>query len=446
MSQSPLNGVLDLYSQAVPKQFFEQLEIDLGLLPRQRIFTLPLVVWLMISQRLNAKATLSTAVQQVVHHRPQSLLSHHKRILAGTVSCHTGAYSDARQAMPVVVTEKVADRVLNHLLLATSREALPGWARQVFILDGSTLEMPHTAELVAAYPPDPKSHWPTLTVLVAQELTTGLAQRPCWGPMYGKKAVSEQALTEQILDRFPDHSVLLGDINFGVFSVAFATKQRGHDLLVRLQSNRAGAVAHGWNLEPGLDQQVCWRPSTYERKRHPELPPDACVNGRVIAQQVTASDGSNVTLYLFTTLSLTVPQLVQLYGQRWNVETDLRSLKRTINLQVLRCHSVDMIAKELVLAIVGYNLVRAVMNAAAERHQLDPRRLSFSRCQDVVLAALPGLDEAPTQPERQARLLRMFKLVASCKLPDRSQRPSTPRKLWGHGCKFLKHKVIKPPG
>jgi putative transposase len=348
--------------------------------------------------------------------------------------------------MPVGVTEKVADRVLNHLLLETSRAALPGWSRQVFILGGSTLEMPHTADLVAAYPPDPKSHWPVLTVLVAQELTTGLAQRPCWGPMYGKKSVSEQALTEQILDRFPDHSVLLGDINFGVFSVAFATARRGHDVLVRLQPHRAAVVASGYNLQPGLDQQVCWQPSTFERKRHPELPPDACVQGRVIAEQVTASDGSRVTLYLFTTLTLTVTQLLQLYGQRWNVETDLRSLKRTINLQVLRCHSVDMVAKELVLAIVGYNLVRAVMNAAAQQHQLNPRRLSFSRCQDVVLAALPGLDDAPSPTERQARLLRMLKLVASCKLPDRSRRPSTPRKLWGHGCKFHKHKVIKPSG
>jgi len=121
------------------------------------------------------------------------------------------------------------------------------------------------------------------------------------------------------------------------------------------------------------------------------LPADACVRGRFIVQQVTASDGSSVTLYLFTTLELTVEQLVQLYGQRWNVETDLRSLKRTVDLQVLRCKSADMIAKELVLAIVGYNLVRAVMNAAAEEYKLDPRRLSFSRSQDVVNAALPRL-------------------------------------------------------
>jgi hypothetical protein len=435
-----LSGVLDLYGEAVPEQFFDQLERDLGRPVRQRVFTLALVTWLMISQRLDPKATLSTAVQQVAQRQPQALLSKHKRILEGTVSCHTGAYSDARQAMPVVVAEKVADRVLDHLT-QSRREALPGWNRRVFILDGSCLEMPHTAELVEAYPPDPKSHWPVLRILVAQELTTALAERPCWGPVYGPKAVSEQALTEQILDRLPHHSVLMGDINFGVFSVVFAAIRRGHDILLRLQPNRAGVVGRGLSLQSGLDQQVCWRPSAYERKQHPDLPADACVRGRLIVQQVTASDGSSVTLYLFTTLPLTVEQLVQLYGRRWNVETDLRSLKRTVGLQVLHCKSADMIAKELVLAIVGYNLVRAVMNAAAEEYKLDPRRLSFSRSQDVVNAALPGLAAAATPAEYRAGLRRTLRLVASCKLPDRSGRRSTPREVWGHGCKFSKRKV-----
>lgn len=240
-------GILDLFIQAVPNSFFERLQRELGLSSRQRIFTLPLVVWLMISQRLNSKATLSTVVQQVVQKQPQPLLSDHKRILQSTVSCHTGAYSDARQAMPGVVTERVADQVLDHLM-RTQREALPGWTRRVFVLDGTSLEMPHTPDLVEAYPPHPKSHWPVLLMLVAQELTTGLAERPCWGPMYGPNAVSEQALTEQILGRLPDRSVLMGDINFGVFSVAFAATRRHHDVLLRLQPSRAAALGRGLNL------------------------------------------------------------------------------------------------------------------------------------------------------------------------------------------------------
>ena len=442
-SPGQLSGILDLFGQAVPIQFFEQLQRGLGLPVRQRVFTLPLVVWLMISQRLNPKATLSTAVQQVVQGPPKQLLPNHKRIREGSVGCHTGAYSDARQAIPVAVAEAVADRVSDHLM-KTCREALPGWNRRVFILDGSSLEMPHTTDLVDAYPPDAKSHWPVLRILVAQELTTGLAQRPCWGPMYGPEAVSEQALTEQILDRIPHQSVFMGDINFGVFTVAFATTRRGHDVLLRLQPSRAAVVGRGLALQSGLDQEVCWRPSAYERKHHPELPAAASVRGRFIVQEVAASDGSRVTLYLFTTLGLTAEQLVQLYGQRWHVETDLRALKRTVDLQVLHCQSVDMIAKELVLAIVGYNLVRAVMNAAAEEYGLNPRRLSFSRSQDVVNAALPGLEATTTPAEYQSKLRRLLQLVASCKLPDRGKRPSTPRAVWGHGCKFAKRKVKTP--
>src|ERR1019366_5544012 len=186
MSPDKLCGVLDLYREAVPECFFQQLQQELHLPVRQRIFSLPLVIWLMISQRLDRKATLSTAVQQVVQQRPRTLLSDHKRLREGTVSCHTGAYSDARREMPLLVAEKVADCVLGHLM-PSRREALPGWNRRVFILDGTSLEMPHTTELVKAYPPGHKSHWPVLRMLVAQDLTTGLAQRPCWGPMYGPR-------------------------------------------------------------------------------------------------------------------------------------------------------------------------------------------------------------------------------------------------------------------
>jgi hypothetical protein len=447
LSPACLSGIIDLYRQAAPEEFFQQLEKELKLPARKRIFQLPLVVWMMIMQRLDGKATLSTAVQQVVEQRPQSLLSEHKRIREKTVSSYTGAYSDARQAMPVKVAEKVADRVLEHLLLPARRQALPGWDRRVLVLDGSTLEMPHTPELVKAYPPASNqqgaSHWPVMRLLVAHELTTGLAERPCWGPMYGPGAVSEQSLTERLLERL-EPSVLMGDINFGVFSVAFAAAQRGHDLLLRLQPNRAGVVGRGLPLTSGTDREVCWRPSAWDRQHHPELPADACVRGRFVVQQVTTSAGTSVTLYLFTTLTLAVEQLLQLYGQRWKVETDLRSLKQTLKLQVLRCHSVDMIAKELILAIVGYNLVRAVMSVAAEQNQLDPRRLSFSRCQDVVNAALPGLDAAPTEAEYQVRVARMLKRVASCKLSDRSRRPATPRQVWGHARKFPKRKVNAP--
>ena len=63
---------------------------------------------------------------------------------------------------------------------------------------------------------------------------------------------------------------------------------------------------------------------------------------------------------------------------RWNVETDLRSLKRTVGLHQLNCKSPDVVENELLLAIAAYNPVRAVMCLAARRAHITPRQLSFS--------------------------------------------------------------------
>jgi hypothetical protein len=60
---------------------------------------------------------------------------------------------------------------------------------------------------------------------------TGLAMRPIWGPMYGPKAVSEQGLLEETIDRLPDGSMVIGDANSGVFSVAWTATRHGHPVL-----------------------------------------------------------------------------------------------------------------------------------------------------------------------------------------------------------------------
>src|SRR6266536_1644562 len=60
VSPAYLSGILDLFQQAVPEQFFQQLEKQLGRPSRRRIFTLPLVIWLMIGHRVEPNTTLSS--------------------------------------------------------------------------------------------------------------------------------------------------------------------------------------------------------------------------------------------------------------------------------------------------------------------------------------------------------------------------------------------------
>jgi hypothetical protein len=71
-------------------------------------------------------------------------------------------------------------------------------------------------------------------------------------------------------------------------------------------------------------------------------------------------------------------ELAALYARRWEVETNLRHLKQTLGMDVLRTKTVDGIEKELVMFAIAYNLVRVVMLESALRQGVDPGQISFA--------------------------------------------------------------------
>ena len=119
-------------------------------------------------------------------------------------------------------------------------------------------------------------------------------------------------------------------------------------------------------------------------------------------------------------------------------QVDLRSLKQTVHLHSLRSTTPDMADKELILGVTAYNFVRAAIWAAARAANLNPRRISFSRAQDVVNACLPNLQAARTEQEYAIELERMLRRIAQCKLPQTRHRPSYPRAVWPRGSAFPK--------
>lgn len=425
-----------LFQRVAPASFFEALCQRYNLAFRNGIYTLSVVVWLMIFQRLEGKRTLAAAVQSLVQDAPPAVLSDCKRVREGKISCGTGGYCQARQKLPKQVAMDVADHIFERL----GGEMQEGWAglkRPIFLIDGSSLRLPHTKELVRAFPPGKNqhgaNHWPVLKVVVFHDVYSGLAMRPSWGPMYGKQAVSEQALAEESLARLPADAVVMTDCNFGIFAFAHAVQASGRAMILRLTKERAEKIL-GQVLVEGIDQEVVWEPSRWDRTAHPSLPAQARVKGRLIVCKNPSREGE--WLYLFTNLDLPRQEIVDMYKLRWNVETDLRSLKRTVGLAELSSTGVEMAEKELLLAVVAYNLVRAVMCMAAKQAGVVPRKLSFSRVQDVVHAALAGLCQATTETEFQQRMDRMLHYAAQCKLPNRSRPRSYPREVWGRGGSF----------
>jgi hypothetical protein len=441
----PKSSVLfGLFGRAVPDQFFDQLQERLGVRARG-IYTLTVVVWLMLWQRLEDRGTLAFAVQQVVQGALGNLLPPDKRVREERVSCNTGALSRARKRLPVEVAEAVCDEVFGCLVKPYEATAL---VQNMFMLDGSSMRLQHTESLLNVYPPGSnqhgEGHWPVIRILEAHHLGSGLAARPVWGPMYGAQAVSEQGLAEQILERLPPGASLMADRNFAVFSVAWAAQQKGYRVLFRIMETRARKIAGP--LLPPANRECCveWRPSRDDRRAHPDLPANAVVRGRLIVAHVVGEDGKPLKLYLFTTLEESREVLVDLYPRRWDIELDIRSLKQTLRMHSLSAKTPEMVQKELVLGIAGYNLVRSVQMAAAQQANLEPRRLSFSRVQAVVMTAVPRLATLTDAAEWEAEYQRVLGWAAQGKLPNRPRRRSYPRAIWGQGATFPKRKCKSP--
>jgi hypothetical protein len=307
------------------------------------------------------------------------------------------------------------------------------------------MRMAHTPELCKIYPPGSnqhgESHWPLLRVLVAHDLQTGLAMRPEWGAMHGDEAVSEQALLERAINRLPAQAAVVGDANFGVFSVAYAAAQRNHPVLLRLTAERARRLA-GEDLRDGINREMLWKPSKSDRRSHPELPEDACVKGRLFVRQVQPDNGGAAFLLaLFTTLSSSEEKVFELYGKRWAMETDLRTLKSTLCLDQLTCSTPDMVAKEIDMGIVAYNCVRALIGFASEQSGVPPRGYSFTKIRHILEAFAPLLANAPNQQAAQRILDQIMTYVQQSKLPRRKRkRPSYPREVWKRGAYFPSRK------
>lgn len=141
-------------------------------------------------------------------------------------------------------------------------------------------------------------------------------------------------------------------------------------------------------------------------------------------------------LYFFTTVDLKPRRILELYKLRWNIETDLRSLKRTVELHRVTSKSRAMVEKEVLMAVCAYNVIRAVMYLSASKAGLTPRQLGFSAAQDAVMAAWPYLQRASSAAEFEEEVQRLLRVVAQTKLPEHSGRRSYTREIWGRGGHF----------
>jgi len=206
-------------------------------------------------------------------------------------------------------------------------------------------------------------------------------------------------------------------------------KQRGVDCVCRFTSHRKTDFRRGRRLGPG-DHLVEWlkptKPRTMDYRTYSKLPDSLLV--REVRAWVEEPGFRTTVLIIATTLldaeAFTKADLAQLYRARWNAELDLRSLKQTMRMEILRCKTPELVRKEIWTHLLGYNLIRTIMAQAAIKHGLRPRSISFKGAVQTLEAfqpmiAIQGDDDSLFRIRVYHQLLDAIALHRVADRPDR---------------------------
>ena len=298
------------------------------------------------------------------------------------LSQDTSGYCKARQRLMAGLLPRLAKRVAEALAGRAKPERL--WrGRRVLAADGSSFSMPDTARNQARFTQPcrqkPGCGFPVGVFMGVVCLATGAMV----DAFIGAGKMHDLAMFYYVRSCFSRGDVFLADRGFSAYAEMALFLGRGVDSVVRLHQRRLTDFRRGRVLGIG-DHIVSWpcpkrcpkglRPEDFDR-----LPPSLFV--REIRYQVTAKGFRSRQVILATTLldagEYPARALADLYFQRWEIEVDFRHLKTTMQMDVLRGHSPDVVEKEFWAHVLAYNLLRSLMWDAGERYGEMPTKLSL---------------------------------------------------------------------
>jgi hypothetical protein len=382
-------------------------------------------------RELDPATTIALFVQQVVHGNVPCSEVRHLAAKRFTPS----AYCQARVRLPLAVVQSLLRRVCEAAMIAT-RQARHLWLgrHRVFHIDGSTFSMPDTPELCEAFglPLGPKSGcgFPTAHLLVLFHAQTGLLLEAWASPL----RTGDIAQLPQVHAHLEPGDVLIGDECFSSYAHLATLMRLGLHGLFPLHRQRVVDFTRGRpysNAECGRDRvpgtprsrwvkSLGWQDQLVEYFKPQELPAwmsrqeydalPASIVVRELRRTVRRPGLGSVTLTMVTTLldpaAYPAGELLELRLRRWDVETNLRHLKITMNMDVLRCKTEQGVRKELAVFCLVYNLVRVVMLEAARRQDIPVARVSFADALKWTRHARPGemLPDLMINPRRPDRL------------------------------------------
>ncbi len=362
------------------------------------IYTPPLTLWAFLSQVLfkEEERSCAAAVARVV----VLLVALGKE----PPSDDTGVYCRARAKL----SEKVIRRLACDVAAGCERGARRRWLwhrRHVKLVDGSTVSMPDTAENQDVYPQHGAQKeglgFPIARIVVLLSLATAMASDMAIGPYQGKET-GETSLFRELLERLDRSDIVLADRYYCSYFMICLLIELNVDFVVRLHQKRTADFRQGQRLGKG-DHVVVWvrppRPEWMDVETYQRMP--ETIKVREVDVQVSQPGFRVESLVVVTTLvdakKYTKEDLAELYHKRWLAELDIRAIKCTLGMDVLRCKTPEMVHREIWTCLLTYNLIRKTILEAASREGLGPRQLSFTAAMQKIAASYQTLvlvDEA----------------------------------------------------
>ena len=252
--------------------------------------------------------------------------------------------------------------------------------RLVTAIDGTILCCPDTAANLTVYHRGGGYQGGTGYPMVRLLALVACGTRTIIDATFGTDRVGETRYAHDLLAGMHHGMIVLADRNFAAKAWIVAVADTGADVLVRVKNNRAMPVCR--RLGDG----------SYVSRLGP-------VEVRVVTARITISTsvGQRSEVYrLITTIldpQCRATELVELYHQRWEIETAFLELKSTtLGGRVLRARTPNGVDQEIYALLVGYQALRiAISDAVLTQPDIDPDRGSFTvalhAARDQLIAA-----------------------------------------------------------
>jgi hypothetical protein len=258
-------------------------------------------------------------------------------------------------------------------------------------IDGSTLDVPDTAENLAHFGRQESSRgqsaFPQLRFVALCES----GSHTIFSVSMGSYSTHETTLAARLLPDLRAGMLCLADRLYPSFALWKEAAATGADLLWRAKSNADLPVEEV--LPDGSYLSRIYASAKDKRKKQGGLVV------RVIEYKLEGVEGAEPLYRLITTLldaeKYPAQELAALYPERWEVEVTLDEFKTHMRggQVVLRSKTPKLVEQEFYGMMLAHRAVRCLMNEAALRQNLDPDRLSFTHTIRVIrrkLAAMPA--------------------------------------------------------